>query len=153
MKSGKMIFFSVSSCTDVSLFNLTAPWVNSTSTCPNKTVELTSIDGIIESNQPGKYYENSMDCQWNITSNAWVELTFDVFDTELHDDYVTVYDGGSLSSPIIGNPFSGDTIPSPIKSSSTNLYVRFTTDRAQNRQYDGFRAKFRGKIHYIYHSF
>ncbi|KAL9961211.1 hypothetical protein ACROYT_G030114 [Oculina patagonica] len=119
-----------------------APLVNSTSTCPNKTVELTSKDGIIESNQPGKPYENNLDCQWNITSNAWVELTFDRFDTEKFDDYVTVYDGGSLSSPVIGR-FSGNDIPLPIKSSSTNLYVRFTTDPAQNRQYLGFRANYR----------
>ncbi|XP_078382499.1 uncharacterized protein LOC144665190 isoform X3 [Oculina patagonica] len=120
-----------------------APSVNATSTCPNKTVELTSIDGFIESNQEGQYYENNMDCQWNITSNAWVELTFDRFDTEKYDDYVTVYDGGSLSSPVIGQPLSGDNISLPIKSSSTNLYVRFTTDRAQNKQYDGFRATYR----------
>ena len=127
---------------------LTAPVVNSTTTCPNKTVELTSVDGIIESNPPGQYYENNMDCQWNITSNAWVELTFDHFDTEKLDDYVFVYDGGSLSSPLIGQ-FSGNKIPLPMKSSSTNLYVRFTTDAAQNRQYDGVRASYRGKVSFL----
>ena len=118
--------------------------VNSTSTCINKTVELTTIDGIIQSNKPGEKYENSMDCQWNITSNAWVELTFDRFDTEFLDDYLTVYDGTSLSSPVIGE-FSGSKRPLPLISSSKNLYVRFTTDAAQNIQYQGFRAKYRGK--------
>ncbi|XP_020609717.1 tolloid-like protein 2 [Orbicella faveolata] len=121
------------------------PEVNSTSTCPNKTVELTTIDGIIQSNKRGERYENNMDCQWNITSNAWVELTFDRFDTELYDDYLTVYDGTSLSSPEIGK-FSGSTRPLPLISLSKNLYVRFTTDAAQNKQYKGFRAKYRGKM-------
>ena len=119
--------------------------VNSTSTCPNKTVELTTIDGIIQSNKRGQWYENSMDCQWKITSNAWVELTFDRFDTELYDDYLTVYDGTSLSSPEIGK-FSGSKRPLPVISSSKNLYVRFTTDAAQNKQYKGFRAKYRGRM-------
>lgn len=122
--------------------------VNSTSTCPNQTVDLTTIDGIIQSNKLGQLYENNMDCQWNITSNAWVELTFDRFDTELYDDYVTVYDGTSLSSPVIGR-FSGSSRPLPLISSGKNLFVRFTTDAAQNRQYKGFRAIYRGKKRYI----
>lgn len=119
--------------------------MNSTSTCTNKTVELTTVDGFIQSNKRGEWYENRMDCQWNITSNAWVELTFDRFDTELYDDYVTVYDGTSLSSPVIGR-FSGSKRPLPLISSSNNLYVRFTTDAAQNKQYKGFRANYRGKM-------
>jgi len=119
--------------------------VNSTSTCINKTVELNVIDGIIQSNKRGKKYENRIDCRWNITSNAWVELTFDRFDTELFDDYLIVYDGASLSAPVIGR-FSG---PLPLISSSTNLYVRFTTDAAQNKQYKGFRANYRGKMRFI----
>ena len=86
-----------------------------------------------------------MDCQCNITSNAWVELTFDHFDTELFDDYLTVHDGKSLSSPVIGR-FSGSKRPLPLISSSNNLYVRFTTDAAQNIQYKGFRANYRGKM-------
>ena len=122
--------------------------VNSTSICPNQTVDLTTIDGIIQSNKLGQLYENNMDCQWNISSNAWVELTFDRFDTELYDDYVTVYDGTSLSSPVIGR-FSGSSRPLPLISSGTNLFVRFTTDAAQNKQYKGFRAIYRGKNHYI----
>ena len=122
--------------------------VNSTSTCKNKTVELTTIDGIIQSNKFGEYYENNMDCQWNITSNAWVELTFYSFDTEYLDDFLTVHDGASLSSPNIGK-FSGSTIPLPLVSASSNLYVRFETDAAQNKQYKGIRAKYRGKMRFI----
>ena len=112
------------------------------------TINLTTIDGIIQSNKLGELYENNMDCQWNITSNAWVELTFDRFDTELYDDYVTVYDGTSLSSPVI-DQFSGSERPPPLISSGNNLYVRFTTDAAQNKQYEGFRAIYRGKNRYI----
>jgi len=89
-----------------------------------------------------------MDCRWNITSNAWVELTYDRFDMELFDDYQTVYDGASLSAPVIGR-FSGSKRPLPLISSSTNLYVRFTTDAAQNKQYKGFRANYRGKMRFI----
>ena len=76
-----------------------------------------------------------------LTSNAVIELLFYNFATESSADYVSVYDGDSTSSPLIGR-FSGSSLPAPITSSSTKLYVRFTSDRSI--QYRGFNARDRG---------
>lgn len=89
------------------------------------------------------HYYNNMDCQWTLSSNTKVELTFFMFNTQLDADYLYVYDGDSSSSPLIGN-FSGTTLPTPITSSSNNLHVRFTTDSSGTAR--GFRAGYRGKL-------
>jgi len=81
-----------------------------------------------------------MDCQWTFNSNAEIELVFLRFDTEPSADFLRVYDGGSSSSPLIGT-FSGSTLPSPIQSSSSNLFVRFTSDSSGIHQ--GFGARYR----------
>ena len=103
----------------------------------------TNTDGQIKSNQLSTSYTNNMDCRWNLSSNAKIELAFLHFHTELSADFVTVYDGGSSSSPRIGT-FSGSSLPSRIQSSSRNLYVRFTSDAS--RTYQGFLAHYRGKM-------
>ena len=104
----------------------------------------TKTDGIIESNQINTAYTNNMDCQWNISSNAVLELVFLRFNTEASYDYVRVYSGGSLSSPLIGT-FTGSSLPAPITSSSNNLYVRFASDGSVTSQ--GFRARYRGMMY------
>ena len=85
-----------------------------------------------------------MDCTWNISSNGHVELVFLRLDTEDKVDIVTVYDGGSRAAPLIGTLF-GNTLPrQSLTSSSTNLFVRFTSDGS--KQYEGFLARYRGRI-------
>jgi len=81
-----------------------------------------------------------MDCQWNLSSNAKIELDFRWFSTEASADFVRVYDGSSSLSPLIGT-FSGSSLPPPIQSSSGNLFVRFTSDGANT--YHGFHAHYR----------
>ena len=83
-----------------------------------------------------------MDCRWNFSSNAVIELVFVSFSTESSVDFVSVYDGGSLSSPLI-RKMSGSSLPPPITSSSINLYVKFSSDGTNT--YDGFVAAYRGK--------
>lgn len=70
-----------------------------------------------------------------------IELVFSSFYTESSADYVTVYDGDSTSSPVIGR-FSGSSLPASIKSSSNRLYVRFYSDGSV--QYRGFVAHYQG---------
>jgi len=81
-----------------------------------------------------------MDCYWSLSSNAKLELIFSRFNTEYGGDYVSVYDGDSTSSPLIGQ-FSGSSVPAPITSSSNNLYVRFTSD--SSGEYSGFVARYK----------
>ena len=71
-----------------------------------------------------------------------MELVFSGFRTELSADFVSVYDGGSVSSLLI-RKMSGSSPPPPIISSSNNLYVKFSSDGSNT--YDGFEAVYRGK--------
>ncbi|KAJ7362182.1 hypothetical protein OS493_013276 [Desmophyllum pertusum] len=117
-----------------------APFVNATSSCANLSGSQSNTQGIIESNQISTTYTNDMDCQWNIYSNAALELAFHRFNTERCCDYVRVYNGGSAFSPLIGR-FSGSSLPAPITTLSNGLRVRFTSDNS--RTYQGFDARYR----------
>ncbi|XP_078382504.1 uncharacterized protein LOC144665192 isoform X1 [Oculina patagonica] len=108
------------------------------STCAHSLVINTNATGIIRPRQYS-YYIDNMNCQWNFTSNVKLELVFLHFKTDSPADYVNVYDGGSPASPLIGT-FSGSSFPSPIMSSSNNLFVTFTTDGSGTS--DGFTATY-----------
>ncbi|MBP7210492.1 MAG: PKD domain-containing protein, partial [Paludibacteraceae bacterium] len=75
------------------------------------------------------FYGNYADCQWLIQpGNAdIINLTFSSFSTEQNFDYVTVYDGPDVSSPIIGQ-YSGNFIPPEITAYSGSMLVHFTSD-------------------------
>lgn len=119
-----------------------------TSSCKNSRVwHLPIGGGIIESNQIGAVYSDNMDCHWSLSSSARLELVFLRFNTEPSYDVVHVYNGESSSSPVIGR-FSGSSLPSPVTSSSSKLFVRFTSDGSHT--YQGFRARFRGTMHFYW---
>ena len=109
-----------------------------TSSCANLLVMNTKTSGMIRSSQRWLYSDN-MNCQWSLSSNVKLELTFLHFKTDSSADYVNVYDGGSPSSPLIGT-FSGSSLPAPII--SNQLYVTFTTDGSGHT--DGFTATYQG---------
>ena len=122
-----------------------------TSSCAGLSLKQTTASGIIFSTSNSDYtyssggnyfYLDNMDCQWNLDSNAKVEVTFFNFNTEPNADYLYVYDGGSSSSSLIGQ-FSGTSLPAPITSSSNKLYLRFTSDNSG--QFRGFTAAYRGR--------
>ena len=113
-----------------------------TSSCANLWLKQTNTSGIIFSTKINHgVYDNNMYCQWTLSSNVKLELTFFIFSTQLGADYLHVYDGGSSFSSLIGT-FSGTTLPSPITSSSNKLHVRFTSDSSGIAR--GFRASYRG---------
>ena len=120
------------------LFLSAGLFVNVISSCANVHVKATNSSGIITS----RYYSANMDCRWYLSSNGKMELVFLHFKLDSSADYVNVYDGKSSASPLIGT-FSASSLPTPITSSSNELYVMFTTDRFGNNQ--GFAATYRGK--------
>ena len=120
---------------------VTVPTMTATSSCSNLLMrDASKPSGTIYSTRSSAYSSN-MDCRWNLTSNGVIELLFYRFATESSADYVRVYDGDSTSAPLIGR-FSGSSLPAPITSSSTKLYVRFTSDSSS--EYRGFTARYRG---------
>ena len=113
-----------------------------TSSCSGLLVRVTNTGGIIRSNQD-TYYSNNMDCQWKISSNVMLQLVFIRFSTESNYDILTVYNGGSSSSPVIGR-FNGSSLPPSITSSSGQLYLRFTSDGSVTKE--GFLANYQGVL-------
>ena len=83
-----------------------------------------------------------MTCNWSLSSNTNLELIFFRFHTELNHDFVYVYDGGSSSSPLIGQ-HNGSSLPPTITSSSNQLFVIFTSDGSN--VFSGFAASYHGK--------
>ena len=129
------------------VLNLEFLEVKVTSSCANLLMININTSGVIRSNRHGSYrYMNNMNCQWNFTSSARLELVFLHFNTYSSADYVNVYDGGSPSSPLIGT-FSGSSLPAPIMSSSSKLKVTFTTDGSDTSE--GFTALYKGSKHPI----
>ncbi|XP_022777811.1 lysyl oxidase homolog 2-like [Stylophora pistillata] len=118
--------------------NCEAPRLTASSSCVLS--KLTRTSGYFRITQFGSQYSNNMDCRWNFSSNTKIELVFHSFSTESSIDFVSVYDGGSVSSPLI-RKMSGSSLPPPITSSSNNLYVKFSSDGTN--AFDGFQATYR----------
>ena len=67
--------------------SMTVPKVEVVRSCDKSPVwQLHNGDVIIESNQIGTNYENSLDGHWMLSSNARIELAFMIFETRnTHD--------------------------------------------------------------------
>lgn len=120
------------------------PLVTASSSCARLLVSDTSkLSGIIQSSLSSTY-GNNITCQWNLSSNTILELVFSIFKTKA-SDYLSVYDGTSASSNLIGR-FSGEILPGPYALSTTNnLYLTFSSSSAGPTDF-GFRARYRGDL-------
>ncbi|XP_004860031.1 cubilin [Heterocephalus glaber] len=99
--------------------------------------------GVITSpNYPG-FYRSLAHCAWLVEApvGRTITLTFSDFDIETHSacawDSVTVRNGGSPESPIIGQ-YCGNSNPRTIQSGSNQLTVIFNSDKSM--QSHGFYA-------------
>ncbi len=97
---------------------------------------LRSMNGTIEDgSSPAINYLNNSECSWLISPQTEEDsvtnliLEFDKFETELNHDFVTVYDGETTSSPILGQ-FSGTTNPGIINSTGNKVLVTFQSDNS-----------------------
>ncbi|KAL5282994.1 BMP1.2 family protein [Megaselia abdita] len=105
--------------------------------------EITAPYGNIYSpNYPGNYPPH-LDCVWHFTviPGHRIKLIFNLFEVESHQectyDHVTIYDGGSRNSSLLGI-FCSDKLPYPISASTNEMYMVFQTDK--NKQRGGFSA-------------
>jgi len=80
---------------------------------------------------PVKDYHPETTCSWLIApqipddSVSSITLSFQRFNT-LSPDVVTVYDGATSSSPVLGN-FSGESVPSALTSTGNKMLVSFAS--------------------------
>ncbi len=75
-------------------------------------------------------YANNLDCMWLIApsdSVSKINIEFLKFDTQNDHDSLYIYNGPSLSSPLLG-AYSGNTLPADISSTKSKVLIRFKTD-------------------------
>ncbi|MBL4655477.1 MAG: T9SS type A sorting domain-containing protein, partial [Bacteroidia bacterium] len=74
-------------------------------------------------------YANNSNCEWLIQPSgaSSITLTFLSFETQTLNDKVIVYDGEDETGTILGT-FSGDSLPSELKSTAGQMFVQFISD-------------------------
>lgn len=65
------------------------------------------------------------------TPGSCIRLLFTTFDIEPNADFLSIYDGSSTASPLIGT-YTGNSIPGIIVSGSGCLTIRFTSNNTAN---------------------
>lgn len=95
---------------------------------------LTMLAGTIDDGSgPSADYENSAGCFWLISpqtiedSVTSIEIHFDRFETEENHDFLTIYDGETTASPVLGQ-FSGSALPPSISSTGNKVLIAFQSD-------------------------
>ena len=93
------------------------------------TQTLTANTGMFSDRISGDVYGDNLDCRWLIqpTGGRRITLSFTRFNTEQNVDFVTIYDGSTISDRVLGR-FSGSSLPSSVTSSGGAILVRFTSD-------------------------
>ncbi|NXG41986.1 CUBN protein, partial [Psilopogon haemacephalus] len=91
--------------------------------------------GVISSPNYPKPYNNLNHCSWLLEApeGETITLTFTAFQVESHSlckwDSVTILNGGSPGSPVIGK-YCGSTSPGTIRSGSSKLLIIFNSDHS-----------------------
>ncbi|XP_048236359.1 low-density lipoprotein receptor-related protein 12-like isoform X1 [Haliotis rufescens] len=106
------------------------------------------IYGTLTSPRYPRDYPNGKDCEWTIHAGNpgdKVQLRFSSFNLqhERNTDYVSVYNGRSSSSPLIGTYYGGNKPPAIIEVSTNWMFIKFHSDQHYPEQ--GFNATFQQK--------
>ncbi len=84
---------------------------------------------------PRNNYQDNSSCSWLIDpqliedSVSNIVIEFDRFETESGNDIVTIYDGGTTNSPILGQ-FSGNSLPDDLISSGNKVLITFSSNES-----------------------
>ncbi len=104
--------------------------------CQSSTT-LTALEGTFEDGSGPMNYQPGGDCRWVIDpqsaggdSVSGIKIRFDRLQTEKNGDYITLYNGTSISDPVLYS-FSGDTSSFTLTIPTNKVLVRFTSN-AQN---------------------
>lgn len=107
--------------------------------CSGTTSSSATSGLIYDSGGPNGNYNNSQNCTFLIRSacNGTIYLSISAFNTESGYDYLTVFNGSTTSSPVLGN-YSGTAFPPTLVATSGFMLLRFTSDVSAT--YSGFSA-------------
>jgi phosphotriesterase-related protein len=111
--------------------------------CVNSTY--TAVTGVISDNSGTSNYHNNMSCSKLIQPSncSSVSLSFTAFDTELGNDVLSVYDGATTLSPLLGQ-YSGTTLPPVLKSTGGSMLIVFNTNGSNTSS--GWVANYSGNL-------
>ena len=104
---------------------------------------------ILSPNYPQEY-DNDIECRWLISSPGRKSLTlkFLDFETTRYNDDLNVFDGTNIHGHLLNKYSHDDSSPSPIVSSGSNMYLRFTSDHIYTSR--GFKIEVSGKYTQYY---
>ena len=112
--------------------------------CNGNKILFYNQGSLTDGSGPGHNYTTGSDCSWLINpqnqqdSITNITLAFDNFKTDSADK-VTVYDGGSAQSAILGT-FSGNTLPPSVTSGGNKMFVSFRS--VSSTPSDGWSANY-----------
>ena len=98
------------------------------------TQSFSNSSGFVRDHVYGNFYEEDVVCGFLIRVPSADSLTvrFETFDLEANFDFLEVYDGDSVNAPLI-HLLSGNTVPTPFKSSTNTLFMLFSSDQVNVR--------------------
>jgi Zn-dependent metalloprotease len=113
--------------------NVTNPCVVILPTSGSAPVQTSCTGTIYDDGSASANYSDMVNSDVTIapTGAARVRLTFRSFRTEPNYDYLYVYDGPNVSSPLLGT-YTGTTLPPVITSTGSTITVQFISDQAVN---------------------
>ena len=103
--------------------------VNSSSTPCLGSTTLTAANGNFTDGSGTSNYNNNQNCSWLIQPAGAASITFGLTSlaTEIGTDVITVYDGPSAASPVLGS-FSGTNNLNTFTSNTGSIFVTFITN-------------------------
>jgi hypothetical protein len=114
--------------------------------CTGSTT-FTTLQGSIEDGSgPIADYSPNSDCYYLIDPDLVVDkilLQFRRFSTESGSDLLTIYDGPSTSSPVLGT-YSGNSLPADLYSTADQVLLHFTSGAAGNMP--GWLVEYKGVL-------
>ncbi len=92
------------------------------------TKYMVASTGTVSDGSGNSPYKNNTDCKYVIVNDsAAIRLVFTEFSTENDRDFVSIYNGETTDSPLLGR-FSGNQLPPSIIASSGKMMIHFTSD-------------------------
>ncbi|XP_022097491.1 multiple epidermal growth factor-like domains protein 8 [Acanthaster planci] len=93
-----------------------------------RRVLLTDLEGTVTDGSG--FYDENVHCEWLIEApdpNMTITLTFKEFETECTYDFVTIYDGDTFTSTVLGT-YSGNLLPGPVQAKSGKMLIHLYSD-------------------------
>jgi len=139
--TGNSLYVEFNSNATLNDSGFVASYVTNTPTAPcSGLTNLTAASGSFSDGSGTSNYTNNQNCSWLIQPAGAASITFGLTNlaTEISADIITVYDGTSAASPILGS-FSGTNNLNTFTSSTGSIFVTFVTNGSVTDQgFDAF---------------